>query len=282
MYPGFRRRRSVTVLACFLFMALVKQKGGAEIIYDNSTNLQNQFITVPGEFGDEIAFGGSARVLSVIAFEVVGEANLGALARVRFRIYQNNGPIPPPPEPQFPSPGELLYQSNEITVRPGVQPIRIQDLAVAVPDRVTWTVEFFGTGPQVGQRAGLRLFHPAVIGRSFVDYWVRQPSGFRLYLLESGAPASFAAHFEALPDPPVLLRSLPPTNAVPRLQLAGPIGTRHVIETTGDLITWRDLGPANLLTNAVRIFDDPEGFGTAPKFYRARRIVTPPGGPSLR
>src|SRR5690606_3096816 len=131
-------------------------------------------------------------------------------------------------------------------IRPGVQPIRIEDLSIPLPESLTWTVQFFGTGTDAGQRAGLQVYHPPRIGRSFTDYWARDPEGFQLYVL-SGTPVSFAARFEAGPDPEVRL-TLSRTNGATRLGVTGPLGSEQIIQVSHDLRTWRTLDVVRLAT----------------------------------
>lgn len=246
----------------------------AELVYDNSVNDLNVFLTEATEFGDEVDFAGTARTLSSLAFSVFGERDLPAGVRARFRIYRNDGEIPPKPEPQFRPPGTLLYQSDDIPVRTGLQNIRIVDLAIPVPNKVTWTVEFLGMGPQTGERAGLLVYHPPVVGRSFKDYWYRETTGFRLHVLISGVAASFAAQFEALPDPAVSLSAQPGPGGVTVVTVNGPIGSEQVIESSPDQNTWRAVGIVNLSTNTAGTFRDQSG-GSATAYYRATRSPYP-------
>jgi hypothetical protein len=261
-----------------------------EIIYDNSENNLGAFLTRKEEFGDEVHFAGSARMITSVSFEIVGERFLPQDARVRFRLYNNDGPLPPPPEPQFAPPGELIYQSDPIPIHGGVQPIEIRDLAVPVLNNATWTVEFLAMGEAAGERAGVQLYHPPIIGRSFRDYWVREPAGFRLYILDSLTPASFAARFEASPDPPVEITATPGAAGETTLQITGPIGTEQLIEVSADGVTWRPLATVNFATNSVASYVDTGIPPNETRRYRTRaspypgetvilqRIAREPGG----
>lgn len=256
------------LLLVLLALGLATRDSRAELVYDNSVNDLNIFLTEPTEYGDEVDLGGSARVLSSLAFSVFGETNLPPNVRARFRIYRNDGPIPPRPEPQFSPPSTLLYQSDDIPVRKGLQNIRIVDLAVPVPNKVTWTVEILGAGTLTGERAGLLVYHPPVVGRSFKDYWYREATGFRLHVLVSGIAASFAAQFEALPDPPVTLNAQPGGAGTTIISVTGPIGTEQIVESSLDQFSWRAIGLVNLSTNASGSFTNT-GTGGATYFYRS-------------
>lgn len=277
-------RKSLIVAKCLLtgvfgillhFSGLGISRARAELVYDNSATSLNVFLSRPEEYGDEVTFAGTARTLSAMSFEVTGETNLPMNARAIFRIYRNNGPLPPPPDPPIAPPGELIYQSPEIRLRPGVQPVRIEGLAIPVPSSATWTVEFLGIGTLNGERAGLQVYHPPIVGRSFRDYWVRDPDRFRLYVLEGGTAASFAARFEALPDPPVSLTILPATGSQTQLRVTGPIGSDQVIEVSSDLVSWRIVGLVNLGTNSVGTYTDSQTTPGVTRYYRSRSSGTP-------
>jgi hypothetical protein len=249
----------------------------AELVYDNSANSLNIFLSRQEEYGDEVNLAGTARTLTVLEFQVVGETNLPAGATVVFRFYLNNGPFPPPPDPRIRPPGDLLYQSAAIPIRAGVQPIRIEDVLIPVPPRVsaTWTVQFSGTGTQAGERAGLQVYHPPVVGSSFKDYWVRDADRFRLYVLDENNGASFAARFEAEPDPPTRVIPVSATDGMSTLRIEGPIGSDQLVEVSRDLRSWRVVGVVTLATNAAGIFMDAEAATGMARYYRARSSPYP-------
>ncbi|MCC7373913.1 MAG: hypothetical protein IT581_04600 [Verrucomicrobiales bacterium] len=256
-------------------MSLAFSTARAELIYDNSKNDLNLFLSRTEEFGDEIDFAGTARVVTSMAFQVFGENALPVNAQARFRLYRANGPLPPAPEPQVPPPGDLLFQSADVDLQPGVQAVRIVDLAIPVPNRVMWTVEFLNIGSQPGQRAGLQVYHPPVVGRSFKDYWVKEPTRWRLYLLDAGKSASFAARFEALPDPPVTLTAATGGDGRMVIRITGPIGSEQVLEHSFDNDAWYTIGNVSLLTTNAAIFRAPLAFSGTNQFYRTRSSPSP-------
>lgn len=270
------RRFAMTLLA-FVALLAIETRSRAELIYDNSSNNQKVFLTLPREFGDEITFAGSARTLTAMAFDVFGETNISFGVRARFRIYSNNGPLPAPPAPQIHPPGDLLYQSPDIPLRAGLQTIRIADLEIPVPGTITWTVEFINGSTEFGKRAGLQVYHPPVVGSSFKDYWVRDSDGFHTYILDE-APASFAARFEALPDPPTVLRTARSLDGVITLQVTGPIGTRQVIEVSSNLRDWEVLGEVSLASTSSATLIDTGATNQPARFYRARSLPAPSSG----
>ncbi len=246
----------------------------AELIYDNTTNYRSEYLSLVEEFGDEIDFVGTARTISTMSFWVLGEDALPPSATAQFRIYRNNGPLLPFDSIAIPTPGELLFESVAIPILPGAQTLRITDIAVPVPTNVTWTVHFKGAGSEPGMRAGLQVYHPPTVGGSFRDYWVRGEDGFQLQLLEGGVSASFAARFEAIPDPPVVMTV---TNTLEGavVRATGPIGTEHIVETSADGQHWRTLGTIRLLTTSEGNYFDTTNKGEEERFYRLRRSPYP-------
>lgn len=244
------------------------------MVYDNSVNDLGVFLTHPTEFGDEIDFAGSGRILTSMTFTLVGEAALPAAARARIRLYRNDGPLLPTTVP-IATPGTLLYQSDAIPVRQGVWPLEIVDIAVPVPDRITWTVEFTGVGTQVGTRAGLQVYHPPVVGHSFRDYWARSGDGFQIYVLESGVSASFAARFEAIPDPPVSLTTTPLTGDRLMVTVSGPIGSEHVLEASDDGQHWNRLAVLSLATTPAASYIETNASPNPDRQYRSQPAQHP-------
>lgn len=279
VFPTSSRRHAIRVLLGLVLAGLLAATGPipaarAELIYDNSQNDLGTFLAEAGEFGDEVDFAGTARTVTEISFVYVAERDVDPATRAIIRIYANDGP-PLPTRPPVPTPGTLLFQSTEFPVDAGVWPIRIIDIAVPVPNRVTWTIEFTGAGNQPGERAGLQVFHPPLVGRSFRDYWVRGVNGFNLFLLESGQPASFAARFHAIPDPPILLTVTPGAGTSLDLLLSGPIGSELIVERSGDLLRWSPIGLASLATNATARFTDTTAPVGEDRHYRARPAPHP-------
>jgi|GEM_PF-459595 len=278
--PGihFRHRLVVVVLS---LLSVLNFSAVAELIYDNSTNYRAHYVSLLEEFGDEIDFTGSARVISSMGFSVLGEAKLPADVSARFRIYRNNGPVLPFEGVNILTPGELLYESGDVRILPGPQNIRITDIAVPVPNFVTWTVLFKGAGTEPGTRAGLEVYHPPTVGSSFRDYWVRAADGFQLQLLDGGVSASFAARFDAIPDPPVMMTvtNTPSGNVV---RVTGPIGTEHILESSTDGAHWRTLGTIRLLTTAEGSFFDTSNTDGSERFYRIRPSPFPGSSVVLR
>ena len=50
--------------------------------------------------------------------------------------------------------------------------LHVKDILLEVPDTITWTIQFFGVGNSVGDRAGLVFHDPPSVGSSFDDFWV--------------------------------------------------------------------------------------------------------------
>jgi len=179
----------------------------ASIIYDNSaaTSYLNNFFSSALEYGDEINFAGSKRVLTDISFEY--NANIITVdqtEKVHFKVYNNDGPSG--------APGTVLYDSNTdqaggIPIFNGINSVNIDLLSIKVPDKVTFSVQFTGLGP--GESAGLTMYDPPTVGKllaggvigSFDDFWENAGGTWTLFRFPNGNPAgNFGARFSAIPE----------------------------------------------------------------------------------
>lgn len=169
----------------------------ASTIYDNSDParyLSNFFAPASSstEFGDEVTFAGTDRVVTDFKVEYFND-NIASLAgkSVTLRLYSSAG--------NQTAPGALLYSATEPLGATGFNTITVSGLSLAVPDNVTWTVQFGGLAG--GDSAGLPLYDPPTIGSSFDDFWQNSGSGFSLFRFPGGDPnANFAAQFNAVPE----------------------------------------------------------------------------------
>ncbi len=163
-----------------------------EIIYDNSgeeiTDPQDpqsppQFYPRSEEYGDEVylkaASDGSSWRMTEFIFEYFGDFTPQGDEMVRFRIYKNDG------EGKFPAPNTLVFDSEllssgGIPLEAGYQTKRFVGLDIPVPASFTWTVQFSGLRNVKGDSAGLILWPKPGVGRSFKDFWIKTPTGWRL------------------------------------------------------------------------------------------------------
>ena len=180
---------------------------GSISIYDNTAaaSYLNNFFSSNLEYGDEINFAGSRRVLTDISFEY--NANIIVVdqtEKVDFKLYQNDGPGGVP--------GSVLYDSNTdapggIVIFNGINHVDIGGLNIKVPDKLTFSVKFTGLGP--GESAGLNMYDPPTVGKvlaggvvgSYDDFWENAGGTWTLFRFPNGNPAgNFGARFSAIPE----------------------------------------------------------------------------------
>lgn len=199
---------------------MVLASANAATIYDNSGNdLAIRFEPGTLEVGDEINFGGSSldRVLTQFSFEYFGEsATPGVFAgnvQARVRFYYNNGT----PDSGYLSPNTKFYDSQWFNIQPtySVDPLldgrstliftagsdNIPANGLMLPYKMTWSVQF--QGMLAGDRVGIDLYDPPLVGTSQDDYWQFDGTAWQLKENPAG-PVNFASRFDAVPEPSAL------------------------------------------------------------------------------
>lgn len=198
----FQGAAVVGVLTASLMSGLA---AGPQVVYDNSQNPLNTYFSSQTEFGDQITIG-AGWVADSFTFEYYA-SGLSGNEKARVRFYRNDGlPINDVP-PAFPgalqSPGGLLYQSPEFTIKDGNFPqqiINLLPLNIELPPTFTWTVALT-SGWAPGEVFGLKLYDPPTVGTSFNDIWVWD-NGWKLKQIEGlGGDANFGAVLTAVPEP---------------------------------------------------------------------------------
>jgi hypothetical protein len=174
-----------------IFVAALAFLGGrdsrSEIIYDNMQAVGTRFFPSLNEHGDEIRLAGEGRRVREFLLEYYADFRVAVNPTARIRFYRNDGPG------QFPSPSTMLYDSGEIALVKGYQIIRLEGIAVDVPNAFTWTVAFQGLTGAVGEQAGLLFSDPPAIGTSFDDFWMFTSKGWGLFRVGPDVKANFAA-----------------------------------------------------------------------------------------
>ena len=179
-----------TLSAC---LSILATSHAASIVYDNTATPIGSFHPLTSESGDQINLAGLDRTVTGFAFEYYTEL-LGGSGQATVRFYANDG--------LQGKPASELYNSGAFSLQEGSKSVTIQNLAVAVPDSFTWTVQFAVAG---GQKAGLLVYDPPTVGSSVNDFWVKNGAEWDLNQLNGGlTPANFAARVVAVPEPGVV------------------------------------------------------------------------------
>ena len=187
----------------------------ASTVSDNSVNdLTARFNPGPTEVGDQIVFAGTDRRLTLFSFEYWGAASGASFAgpvKAEVKIYRNNGPL----FNGYATPGDVVFDSHLFSVpSPTARSTFVftegSDWAVGgliLPDTtMTWSVQFSGFG--TGDRVGVDLYSPPVVGSDYPDYWENRVGLGDWTLLTNSGPMDFGAKFEAVPEPSAVVFSV--------------------------------------------------------------------------
>jgi len=195
----------------------------SDIVFENLSGISTNYYLFGREYGDDISLASGGRVVTAFSFVYYGSVptNLVSPGLWRIRFYRNDG-VPLYPEvASTEKPGTLLWDSGTYTVRPGYQTATIEVPKVTVPDRFTWTVEFYNLPQDADNGAGLVVSHPPTIGAvlpgkfssiigSYSDFWILEDPEFldswSLYMFstdpQSGPQGNFAARVVTQPNTP--------------------------------------------------------------------------------
>lgn len=191
----------------------------AEVVYENTLGATNYFLFTK-EYGDDINLAGTARYVNeiTIMYGAVGPAVSGTPGQYRIRIYANDGNLSIPSSTTSQRPSTLLWSSDLLPVvssAPNATLASISVPNVLVPDRFTWTVEFYNMAQTASNGAGLVIANPVTIGAvlpgvfapvvgSYADFWVRQVAGndnsWALSQVGNN-PVNFYVRVNAVPEP---------------------------------------------------------------------------------
>jgi hypothetical protein len=191
----------------------------ATTIFDNSVHdLTTRFNPGTLEVGDEVLLGSTERYLTNFSFEYWGLNTLhsnsfsGAVeARVKF--YLNDGTV----FNGYAAPGTVLYDSGWFSVSgptarstfvftAGSDGIASSGLYLPSSD-ITWSVQFSGMG--TGDRVGVDIYSPPVVGQDYPDYWENNVGLTDWTMMTNSVPMDFAAKMDAMvPEPSSLALSL--------------------------------------------------------------------------
>lgn len=198
------------------------------VVYDNTSNRSDRWVSnlspVNGrqiEIGDEISLAGSARIVTSFVFEYFGDIAPGTApgANAVVRFYANDGGLHTPASgPTATMPQTLLWESQPIQVV-GNKEFREVTLSVpniAVPNKITWSIQFNGLTGATGNQAGLTISDPVTVGAvlptsngsfllgSYSDYWGKtdplRSDSWALFVIPPNR-ANFHAKITAVPEP---------------------------------------------------------------------------------
>lgn len=180
--------------------------------YTTPTSLISPF-NYTAEFGDQITFVGTSRLLTSFSFQLYGTNYLGNTAsfnrpvQTKLRLYLNDGPVVSGAS----APGTPFYESNWLFVNPtprstlvfGAEQFTNATLTLANPipasSTFTWTVQFRGLNLGSVDEAGVDVYGPPTVGSSAASFW--ENSGSSWVLKTGSVPMNFAATVEVIPEP---------------------------------------------------------------------------------
>lgn len=181
----------------------------ADPVYNNGVSYTGEYLNPgPNEVGDEIILGGTARTPTTFEFEYYG-LNFSGNEQFEVRFYLNNGASLG--NNTF-LPSTVFYDSGVQTLLPPVDPsnrntylLDISSITTSdglLPDRFTWSVQYFGVSG--GETVGVSLYNPPVVGISENDYWFNNGSTWELRTNNvAGTAINFGAILSAsaVPEP---------------------------------------------------------------------------------
>lgn len=174
---------SVRIL-CLLLLSSVAT-WASEIVFENMTGVTTNYYMFGRQYGDDINLTGSGRVVTQFSFLYYGNVptNLVSPGEWRIRFYKNDGALENPAVATSQKPNTLLWDSGTYPVLPGYRKTTLEVPRITVPDRFTWTVEFYNLPQDSSAGAGLVLANPPTIGAvlpgksstvigSYTDFWM--------------------------------------------------------------------------------------------------------------
>jgi hypothetical protein len=210
--------KSTVVISRLVSVVALSSVAFADVVYDNSLNSIEAVRYGITEFGDEISLAAGERKVSNFSFQYYGDfaPATSPSASYQLQFYRNDGSDALPGSSTALRPSSLLWQSPVV---PLINDYKIESISVPliqVPDTFTWTVKFSGLSGSTGDRAGLILADPAVVGAtlpngaigSYNDFWVKanandsQSWALEIFGVGPGvAKGNFYVKVEAVPEP---------------------------------------------------------------------------------
>ncbi len=183
------------------------QIDGPEVVYRNGSDPILGFYAPANnalEYGDEIAFDGTNRLLTSIKLEYFSSEATGSMV---VRIRQMDGDQVAGAGAATFKPGTIAYESPSIDLGANFNTLVIDQLPSNVlGSRVLVSVELSGIA--AGQQVGPLLRNPPIIGSSADDIWISDGAGDWALAAIPGATANFAVEIVAVPEPATILLSV--------------------------------------------------------------------------
>jgi hypothetical protein len=208
----------VLILASFVF-SLHSQV----TVYQDSATPEAVVGNYSMEYGDEVMLTGTARILTKLRFEYGGSFFSNGDEQARVRIYANNGSNWKG-NADYTTPGTLLWESPLFPVLTGYNTKDLLVPSIRVPDRFTWTIQFYGLSMStlsptpdptiIGDYSGLSFYGLAEIGASFNDFWQLLTEGWTPVRVGTVVKNNFAASVTALQEvivPTLTITKMPTT-----------------------------------------------------------------------
>lgn len=183
------------------------QIDGPEVVYRNGSDPITGFYAPANntvEYGDEIAFDGTNRLLSSLKLEYFSSEATGSMV---VRVRQMDGdPVAGAGAATF-KPGTIAYESPSIDLGSNFNTLVIDEIPSPVlGSRVTVSVQLSGLA--AGQQVGPLLRNPPIIGQSANDIWISDGAGDWALATIPGSAANFAVEIVAVPEPATVLLSI--------------------------------------------------------------------------
>jgi len=177
------------VRKAWLFLLPLLSATASEVVFENTAGITTNYYMFGRQYGDDINLAGTGRVVTEFSFLYFGDVSTNLLTpgQWRIRFYKNDGALDKPSVATSQKPNTLLWDSGLHPVSPGYRIAKLAVPNITVPDRFTWTVEFYNLSQNSGNGAGLVLAHPPTIGAiltgknstvigSFSDFWLLEDS----------------------------------------------------------------------------------------------------------
>lgn len=246
--------------------ATVVSASAQEIVYDNTKTFLDRYAGEAGEFGDWLILAGTARVLTDIQFEYFGDFSQQGDELAKVRIYANEKAY----DLYRREPTTVLYESGYFPINPGYSSKHLSVPNVLLPDEVTFTIEFGGIAET--ETAGLLLYSPPSVGRSFNEFWRRNDEGFWQPIIYSKTDLSLKANAAVRLTAKEAVRlhglSLSPARNF-GFAIKGLKNGSFVVESSTNLVNWTQVESRSPIGEIVS-FERPVEENKLNVFFRVR------------